>query len=130
MAPLLTTAAQPVIMPPMNRQPGSTNVDWVNFGKVDTAVLRAFDAIRPAKMGRGTFLAVVARSPAGKAADLAPYTGDTNGPRTSFGRVRTPEYVRTSKGNMPSCVTRSGFLRAMTDVAEKEGLAWQPPAQP
>ena len=48
-------------MPPMNRQPGSTNVDWVNFGKVDTAVLRAFDAVRPVKMGRGTFLAVVAR---------------------------------------------------------------------
>ena len=113
----------------MNRQPGSTNRDWVNFGEIDTAVIAAFDALRPVKMGRGTFLAVIARSPAGKAVDLTPYAGDTNGPHASFGRVRTPEYDRTSKGNMPPCVTRTGFIRAMTDVAKKEGLGWQPPAQ-
>lgn len=129
MATLLTTGAQPVIMPPMNRQPGSTNVDWVNFGKVDAAALAAFDAIRSPKVGRGTFLAVIARSPAGKAVDLTPYTGDTNGPRVTFGRVRTPEYVRTDKAHMPPYVTRTGFLRAMTDVAKKEGLVWHPSAQ-
>ena len=128
-ATLLTTGAQPVIMPSMNRQPGSTNADWVNFGKVDTTVLAAFDAIRSPKVGRGTFLAVIARSTAGKAADLTPYTGDTNNPRTAFGRVRTPEYDRTAKGQMPAGVTRTGFLRAMIDVAKQEGLVWHPSAR-
>ena len=114
----------------MNRQPGSTGGDWVNFGKVDVAALAAFDAARPVKMGRGTFLAVLSRSPAGKAVDLTPYAGDTNGPHAAFGRVRKPEYVRTNKANMPPFVTRTGFLRAMTAVAKQEGMTWQPPNAP
>lgn len=120
---------QTAILPPMNRQPESTGKDWVNFGKVDAAILAQFDAIRSPKVGRGTFLATIARTPAGRAVDLTPYAGDSNGPHTVFGRVRRPEYDRTSRGKMPSCVTRSGFLRAMTDIAKQEGLVWQPPAQ-
>ena len=103
--------------------------DWINFGPVDSAVLAEFDAIRNPAIGRGSFLAVIARSEAGRNADLAPYAGKCQTGRAMFGRVRHAEYDRTRKTAMPRGVTRSGFLKAMVDTAKREGFVWQSPAQ-
>lgn len=95
-----------------------TPVKWINFGPVDAVALAEFDAVRPGDVGRGAFLSLLARSEAGQSVDLSPFAGETLGKRAMFGRCHAEEYDRTRRGQMPAGVTRTGFLKAMTSIAE------------
>lgn len=99
-----------------------TTAKWINYGPVDAAALKAFDDVRPHDVGRGSFLSLLAHSEAGMSVDLAPFAGETLGKRAMFGRCRVEEYDRTRKGMMPTGVTRTGFLKAMTSIA---GTIWE-----